>query len=106
MLRDWKEMEATWLRPKIGESWSSPGATGVDSDYAASYDAQFSAPFSPGWMIFDVSARVSEWQQGQNNYGWRIIGVSGNGNLKQFYSSEYATNAALRPKLEITYTLP
>ncbi len=106
MLRDWKELEATWLRPKIGESWTSPGAAGVDADYTAAYDAQFSAPFSPGWMIFDVSARVSEWQQGQNNYGWRIVGVSGNGNLKQFYSSEYATNVTLRPKLEITYTLP
>lgn len=106
MLRDWQELEATWVGPRTGESWAAAGANGADADYAAAFDAQVAAPFAPGWVEFNVTGRVSAWQLGQPNFGWRLIGVSGNGNLKQFYSSEYATDASLRPKLEITYTTP
>jgi len=104
MLRNWTETEATWLRPQSNQQWAVAGAGGVDSDYSAMPDAKVSAGYSPAWMIFDVTPRLAAFQQGQMNFGWRLVGVSGNGNLKKILSSEYLTDKALRPKLEVTYT--
>lgn len=106
LLRTWNELEATWNGPTRDASWTLSGANGVSSDYAATHDAEVSAPFQPGWMEFDVTARVVAWQKGQANFGWRVVGVSGNSSLKRLYSSEYSTDVSLRPKLEVRYTTP
>ena len=38
------------------------------------------------------------------NFGWRLIGISGNiSGMKKFYSSDFMTAPNLRPKLVITY---
>jgi hypothetical protein len=40
------------------------------------------------------------------NYGWRIVGVSGNNNTRKFYSSDYAVDPSLRPRLTVIYKSP
>lgn len=40
---------------------------------------------------------------GLPNCGWRMLQQSGNGNRKEFHSSEYRTDANRRPKLEIAW---
>lgn len=106
LLRNWSELEANWNGPTRDGSWTLSGANGVSSDYASAYDAEVSAPFEPAWMQFDVTERVAVWQKGLANFGWRVVGVSGNSSLKRLYSNEYATDVSLRPKLEVRYTIP
>ena len=87
-----------------GVPWSVAGANGVGSDYASSFDAQFSAGWDPGWMSFDVTNRVQQYAAGSPNYGWRLQEASGANALRYFHSSEYASNPSTRPSLMITYS--
>jgi hypothetical protein len=105
LLKPWDEMRATWNLASTGVAWSVPGASGAGSDYASSFDAEFSAPWDPGWMVFDVTNRLRLAAQGEPNYGWRIVPVSGYTGTRRFYSSEYS-DRLLRPRLTIRYALP
>ena len=102
VLANWVEGEVTWNQSRQGVPWASPGAQG--SDIAAGYDAQADTPFAPGWLAFDVTGGVQAMGLGRANQGWLLDGVSGNNNIKRFYSREYTTNPALRPKLMVQYT--
>lgn len=104
LLVPWVESEATWNRPRAGATWSAPGARGVGSDYAAVADATVSAPWAAGWIEFDVADRLNGIAAGSSNNGWRLVSVSGNGNRKEFRSSEYASDPAFRPTLELTWS--
>jgi hypothetical protein len=105
MLKAWSGAQATWNVASAGNPWTAPGARAAGSDYSATSDAQFSAPWAAGWMSFDVTARVRAIGQGGANYGWRLVGVSGYNGLIWLYSSEYTT-ATLRPQLTVTYSMP
>ena len=105
MLVAWDQAQATWQVRLKGVPWGTAGANGVGSDYASSVDAQFSAGFNPGWMSFDVTARVQQYAAGSSpNYGWRLQGVSGYNALRTFHSSEYATDPTTRPTLTLTFS--
>ena len=104
VLRDWQESEATWNQARIGVPWTQVGAAGLGSDIAATADATGSAAWAAGWVDFDVTAAVQAIADGADNYGWKLVGVSGNGNTKQFHSSDYTGDPALRPKLIIQYS--
>lgn len=107
MLQPWEEREANWNRPRIGASWNSPGANGVGSDYVAVEDARVSAPWSAGWIVFDVRARLQQMADGAvQNHGWRILRLTHSANRIRLYSSDTSGNAALRPKLEVEWTMP
>ncbi len=103
VLRDWQETQVTWNDASVTEAWSQPGARGIGSDIAAALDAQASTGWSPGWIDFDVTAAVQTMANGDVNYGWKMDSLGGNNNTKSFYSQEYTSNPALRPKLIITY---
>lgn len=105
MLKPWNASQATWMVASVGNPWTVPGAQGAGTDYAATPDAQFSAPWAPGWMTFDVTNRISTIGQIGGNYGWRIVGISGSSGLIRFYSSEYP-NALLGPQLTVTWLPP
>src|SRR4030095_1237256 len=61
--------------------------------------------WNPGWVNFDVSARVREWAVGiGTNDGWILRQTTSNSNRKQFNSSEYTTDTTLRPKLTVVYS--
>jgi hypothetical protein len=107
MLKAWSETQATYNVATTGNPWTTPGANGAGTDYAAAADAQFAAPWDAGWMSFDVTNRMQLISQGgAPNFGWRIVGVSGNNNTRKLYSSEYAVDPSLRPRLTVTYTSP
>lgn len=104
MLADWSEGEATWNDSRPGVPWSSPGATGLGTDVTSTFDAEGAATRDPGWMSFDVTDGVRAMTAGRANRGWLLDPVSGNTNVKSFFSSEYALNPAMRPKLTVRFT--
>ena len=104
MLRNWSETQATWSQWQGAQGWSVAGANGVGSDYAATPDATVSVGWTPGWLNANVTAGVQAMSTGTPNYGWRLVGVSGNNNYKTWWSREYTTNPTLRPKLVIQYS--
>ncbi len=69
-------------------------------------DAVAQTNFDPGWVNFDVTGGVQRMSSltPTGNHGWKLQGVAGyvNGN-KRFHTSGYASDVALRPKLEIRY---
>jgi hypothetical protein len=103
MFKPWVESEATWNLAKAGVPWTAGGAAAVGSDYGSTTDAQLTPAFSPGWVAFDVTARVQQWAASGDNFGWRMSQTTTGGNSKQFNASEYAPDPSLRPKLTITY---
>jgi len=105
VLQDWSESSATWIQRAPGLPWSGAGANGAGSDYAATADSTATTLWDPGWIVFDVSTAVAgmSHEAARANYGWRLRSISGNTNLKRLYSSEFAADPTLRPKLVINY---
>ena len=103
MLVDWAEGEITWDRARVGVPWSSPGGTGVGTDYGVDADGEGSVGWSGGWASFDLTGGVQAMSLGRSNYGWTLVAAGGNGNSKRYHSSE-ATDASLRPELVIEYS--
>lgn len=106
LLADWVEGEVTWNQRRQGVPWSSPGATGPGSDIATSFDAEGVATWDPGWMTFDVTEGLRAMAGGRTNRGWLLDPVSGNANIKSFYSSEYELSTGVRPKLIVRFSQP
>jgi hypothetical protein len=105
LLRPWTESQATWQVAQTGASWSVAGAAGAGTDYNASADALVAAPFSAGWVNFDVTSRVQQWSGGpSSNFGWRLSQTTSGYNPKTFNSSETTANTTLRPKLTVIYS--
>ena len=106
MLQDWSETGATWNMRQSGVAWNVAGAAGIGTDIGAAADATAATDFNPGWINFDLGASVQRMSLAASpaNFGWRLIGISGNiSGLKKFYSSDFITVPSLRPKLVITY---
>jgi hypothetical protein len=106
VLKPWSEGAATWISTGVGLAWAVPGAGGLGVDYASSSDATAAVEWAAGWLTFDVTGAVQQWSAGSpaSNRGWQVLGQSGNlGNRKKFHTSEFAADAALRPKLEVTF---
>lgn len=101
--KDWVESAITWNNARV-ETNSTPGLGA--GDIAATADGQGKIPSDRGSLTIDVTPGVQAFASGSANYGWYLLGVSGNNNAKIFYSSENITDPALRAKLEIIYTLP
>ena len=103
----WAENQVTWTSRLTGINWTVPGGdyvgtTGVKdvSPYATSY----AQPLANAPVQWDVTSLVSEWRANPSeNLGLMLLSYSGNGLV--FWSSEYGT-AALRPTLEIQYSVP
>lgn len=103
MRAGWDELKATWELATEGQPWSVAGANGAGTDYDTLWDAEYAATADSTLMRFDVTPRVQVWSDGDDNHGWRIVGVSGTDRLRTLRSSEYSNNTALRPALTIKY---
>ncbi|MDO8471198.1 MAG: Ig-like domain-containing protein [bacterium] len=102
--KDWLETEATWLKARENLPWTKPGELNAD-DFITTPDSVTNIGWDPGWLAMDVTAGVRAFAGGEFNAGWEIIGISGNSNIKTFYSREWGM-PDLRPKLIVIYTLP
>ena len=99
MIADWTDT-ATWN--------SMNGGVAQDNVESASV-ATFSAvpDVDGGPTIFDVTSDIGLFKAGTPNRGWLIRPSSaGTGDGWTFKSSEFATDPALRPTLEIVYSIP
>jgi hypothetical protein len=103
VLVDWTEDKATWQHRVNGARWAIAGAGSATLDYRSTADGEGSVGWEPGWLEIDVSSGVRQMAQGQANFGWRLVPISGNNNFKTFHTRELST-PSLRPKLTITYT--
>jgi chitodextrinase len=103
-LQNWSESAATWNIYAAGQNWQAAGM-GSGTDYTASVAATATVGYTPAnvWGNFTLTSLVQSWVNGSAaNQG--VMLLAGNGPRPYIYSSEYAGNAALRPKLTITYT--
>ena len=99
MVMDWSD-SATWNSLVAGVS---------ANDVEAATTATFSLvpDVDGGPAIFDVTSDVELFKAGTTNRGWLIRPSSaGTGDGWTMKSSEYATDPALRPALEIVYSVP
>ena len=100
----WSESEVTWTHRTSTRAWTNPGG-----DYATTPQFHFrsytSETAGKEYKI-DITDLVKKWLDGTYpNYGIIIVAeASWTGGI-QFYSREYS-DAAYRPKLGITYSLP
>ena len=69
LLKPWVEAEATWTNASAGVPWTVGGASGAGTDYSTTADALVTPSFNPGWVSFDVTARLRQWTSsvGVNN---------------------------------------
>jgi hypothetical protein len=101
--KPWVESQATWNLSQTGVPWTVAGALGAGTDYTSTADDVITPSYNPGWVNFDVAARVQQWGDTGGNYGWKLSQTTGGTSAKTFNSSEYAT-ASLRPKLTIVWS--
>ncbi|WP_429886634.1 DNRLRE domain-containing protein, partial [Geoalkalibacter halelectricus] len=104
LLRDWREDQVTWNQSMAGVPWLQGGASAAGADLGFAADGEGEAGWAPQWLEVDVTPGVARMaQDALANYGWKLVPVSGNSNLKRFHSREYQDNPALRPTLTIRY---
>jgi cysteine-rich repeat protein len=106
VLKPWKEDEATWNERLRGTRWSLGGARGLGTDIAVTPDGEATVGWEPGWLEVDVTSAVQAMAKGTPNYGWKLVEVDGNSNIKKFYSSEATASLTRRPKLTVSYSSP
>src|SRR5690606_29193664 len=93
ILNAWEAGSATWNQRTPSLNWGAAGANAAGVDYKEVPDALASVGFSAGWIEFDVTSAVQEMSDGNQNFGWRLRGISGNtANTKKFYTSDYSSN--------------
>ncbi|MGQ9665813.1 MAG: DNRLRE domain-containing protein, partial [Anaerolineae bacterium] len=104
MRRPWREMEATWNRPRIGEAWGIAGAKAVGTDLDGTLLSRLTLSTISTWAELDVTSAVRDWlAEPASNFGVVVKSFDLAGVQYNILSSEYG-NAALRPRLTIRYT--
>ncbi|HEV8337094.1 MAG TPA: DNRLRE domain-containing protein [Candidatus Polarisedimenticolia bacterium] len=101
LTRAWTEPGATWRAYDGVNSWTTAGG---DFDPAVAASTTVNATVNV-WRQWNVTALVQSWISGSApNFGMILDSPSAGGNNeRQFYTSDYLANPALRPKLTIVY---
>ncbi len=106
VLRPWLEMEATWHRPRVGETWDGPGCTGAGMDRAATPCSVQTLDGTPRWCDLDVTGAARDWVTGAaDNHGLLLAAAPGSWLDTYYFRSASWRQNSQRPKLVITYTL-
>jgi hypothetical protein len=103
VLRQWKEMEATWERAAAGVKWQVAGCNGA-TDRDLNPAAWMTLDGSDMWFGLDITPLVQSWVNNPDaNYGLVIKG-SGTASVEYAISSREAENADKRPRLYVQYS--
>lgn len=105
LLSPWLENKVTWKERQLAVSWNRAGAVSIGTDIDNQFDGEASVSWNPGWLIIDVTQGIQAIQNGRQNFGWKLVPISGNNNMKTFVSSDCVEDPTLRPALEIEYLL-
>ena len=103
--KNWVESEATWNIYSTGNNWTTAGL-GSGTDYGTPVFTSLTGfnPTGPMWVNFSAATLVQNWVNGTyQNHG--ITYLTSGGPQPTFYSSEYAIDTSLRPKLVVDYTV-
>jgi hypothetical protein len=94
---DFVEMQATYNRPAINQTWPNPMASGIIDEVAVAGIGWY------GWNITQLmqAARL----RGDDTILLHFTAQPGTSLLKQFRSSEYSVDQTLRPVLNITHRI-
>ncbi|GAB4548349.1 MAG: hypothetical protein Kow0063_43300 [Anaerolineae bacterium] len=107
MLTPWSSSYASWYQRDFGNSWNSPGAGGMGSDYdGAGYGFIF--PASTGWFSTGDQAGFGSWVSGwianpSSNYGV-MLKPPGNPTTYDCERGFRTFNYGAGPYLEVDYT--
>lgn len=112
VLRNWIEAEVTWNSYSTGQAWATAGCGGATDRVAtASASLTMDGTAAAGFVSWSGAGLVADaqgWLDGTfANYGWLVScpakEVLMENRYNRFYSSDYATDAAKRPKLVVEY---
>jgi hypothetical protein len=100
LTRAFTDTTATWNTYDGTNAWTTAGG-----DFNSTADGTSAKQSVAGvWYAFDVTSRVQQWITTPSaNYGWVIKCTDENlHNQDLFYTSDYATDTTLRPKLVVS----
>jgi hypothetical protein len=100
LTQSWVEGEVTWNERNSGNPWSSGGG-----DYDNTREVNLDVGTTGCWHSFNITDIVQDWVDGViPNHGLIFIANAVEiGENARFYSSDYATDANLRPKFILSY---
>lgn len=104
--RDWLAAQATWNQAEQGAPWGQAGAKDTATDRAASYSGnRIHMDALNVWKSFNLTDLVQRWVSNPaSNRGVLLEASAPSGTQYGLASSEHS-NAGIRPRLTISYTL-
>ena len=104
--RDWDDASVTWVRPRPGELWGSPGADAPGVDRTATHSgARALVDGVNKWYDLDLTDLVQQWIANPESNKGLLLKGQGASNHVALASSQYP-DTRLHPALIITYNLP
>lgn len=109
MTQEWKADEATWLIPGQGrEIWNPQNDTlGQGGTFTEEGHVETACAAPGTWEEYDVTAMIKFFiENPDSNWGFIIASEKAINNIQRlYYSSDYADDVSLRPKLTIDGTI-
>lgn len=102
LLRSWDEAGVTWQRPRTGETWGGPGASGAGDRSSTAAAAAQTAGLNH-WVEFDITGQVAAWTVNPGSNFGVLVTTSSSTQVEWTYASAQAVDATRRPKLTVTY---
>lgn len=102
LLRSWDESSVTWQRPRTGETWGAPGASG-GGDRSSTPAATAQTGGLNHWVEFDVTSQVAAWAANPATNDGLLVMANSSTQVEWTYASAQAVDATRRPKLTLTY---
>ncbi len=98
----WDEAQVTWNQRLTGTPWATGGG-----DYDAHVIDLITLNTVLGWKTWNVTQVVDLWYRGRlTNHGLILVPLGGGAGFdKTFWSSDYAVDPTLRPKIDVRYRL-
>ncbi|MBI4709253.1 MAG: DNRLRE domain-containing protein [Candidatus Portnoybacteria bacterium] len=96
-LADWTELGITWNNQPLASTTITATVSSGDN--------------TPQWLAWNVLSDVQSFSAGSStNYGWRLGDSNESENeesqIARFYSRQASANAALRPYLDVNFSVP